>query len=89
MLEAGTPRIAEHALEYADNLRTNIGLAGFVRKLKWVESDGVSSVGGIKVDDVLDARLRNKTEIIDGEIAVRVNNAIALIIKDVGKSKKL
>ena len=60
MLEAGAPGFAEHTLQNADDFGTDVGLARGVGKFERIEGDGVGGVGGVEVDDVADAILRDK-----------------------------
>ena len=46
-------------------------------------------IGGIKVDNVLYAMLGDEAEVIDGEVAMGVDNAIPLVVKDVRKGEEL
>ena len=89
MLEARAPRFAEHTFKHADDLGTDIRLAGGITELKRVKSDRIGRIGGVKIDDIVDAVFRDKAEVIDGEVAMRVDNTVALIIKDVAECKKL
>ena len=43
----------------------------------------MSSVCWIEINDIIYTRLGNKTEVVDGEISVRVDDAITLIVEDV------
>lgn len=89
MLEAGTPRVAEHTFQDTDDFGADVGLAAGVAELKGVEGDGVGGVGRVEIDDILNTAFRHEAEVVDGEIAVRVDDTITLIIKDVAEGKKL
>ena len=88
VLEAGTPRFAEHTFQNADDFGRDVGFSGGVGKFERVESDGMSSVGGVEIDDVLNSGFGNEAEVVDGKIAVRVDDTIALIVKDVGEGEE-
>ena len=88
MFEAWAPRVTEHALQDADDFRTDVGFPRRVADFERVEGDWVSSVGRVEIDDIFDATFGDEAEIIDGEIAVWVDNTIALIVENVGERKK-
>ena len=88
VLEAGAPGFAEHALENTDDFGGDVGLAGGVRELERIESDRVSGVGGVEVDDVFDARFGDEAKVVDGEVAVGVDDTVALIVENVGEGEE-
>ena len=88
MLKARAPRITEETFKDADNLGTDIRLSGRVTELKWVEGDRIGSVGRVEVDDVIDTMLGNEAEVVDCEVAVRVDDTVALIVKNITESEK-
>ncbi len=88
MLEARTPRIAKHAFQDTDDFRTDIGFSRLVGEFERVESDWVGGISWVEIDDVFDAAFGDKTEVVDGKVAVGIDDAIALIIIDVGESEK-
>lgn len=89
MLKAWTPRVAEHTFQNADDFGTDVWFASRIVELERVEGDGIGSVGGVEIDDLVDARFGDETEIIDRKVTVGVDDAIALIVKYVAESKKL
>ena len=89
MLEARTPRFTEHALEDTDDLGADVGFACWVGEFKRVESDRVSGVGGVEIDNVFNAGFGDEAKIIDGKVAVRIDDAVALIIENVREGEKL
>ena len=88
VLETGTPRIAEHTLEYADDLRTNIGLATRVAHFKRVEGYRVSSVGRVEINNIVNAAFGNEAKVVNRKVAVGVDDAITLVIKHIGECKE-
>ncbi len=88
VFKAGTPRVAEHTLEHADNFRTDVGFAGGITELERVESDWIGGIGRVEIDNVLNAVFGDEAEVVDGEIAVWIDDAVTLIIENVAKSKK-
>ena len=60
VLKARTPRITEHALKYADDLRRDIWLAAWIVHLKRVKGHWVLCVGRVEVNDILDAGFWDK-----------------------------
>ena len=46
------------------------------------------SVGGIEIDDVFDARFWDEGKIIGGEVAMGVDNAVALVVIDVAECEQ-
>ena len=87
MLKTWTPRIAEHTLKHADNLRTDVRFATGIAYFERVESDWILSVGWVEIDYVINTRFRHKAEVINSEIAMRINNTITLIVKNITKGE--
>ena len=48
----------------------------------------MSGVGGVEIDNVFNAGFGDEAKIIDGKVAVRIDDAIALIIENVGESEE-
>ena len=88
VFEAGAPRVAEHAFEDADDFGADVGLAGGVAEFEGVKGDWVGGVGGVEVDDVLDARGGDEAEVVNGEIAVGVDDAVALVVENIREGEK-
>jgi len=88
VLEAGTPRFAEHAFEDADDFGADIGFAGFVGDFERVEGNWILSIRRVEVDDVFEAILRDEFEVANGKVAVRVDDAVALIVENIREGKE-
>ena len=88
VLETRAPRVAEHTFQDADNFGADVGFSRVVGKLEWVISHGKIAVGGVEINDVVNAIFGDETEVVNGEVAVRVDDTIALIMKNVGEGKK-
>ena len=89
MFKARAPRVAKHALKYANYFRTDVGFSGRIRKLKRVKGDWVLSVSWIKINNVFNAILGNEAQIIDCKVTVWVNDAVTLIVENIRESKEL
>ncbi len=89
MLEAWPPAFAKHAFKNANDLGADIGLAGWIGQFKGVESYWMVGVGRVEIDNVFNARLGDEAKVVDGKITVGVDDAIALIVKNVRESKEL
>ena len=88
MLKARTPGIAEHTLQNANNLGGDVRLLRGVGYFERIKGDRERSIGGVKIDDVFYSRLGNKPEVVDGEVAVGVDNTVALVIINIGEREK-
>ncbi|MCY1374157.1 hypothetical protein D9M69_614790 [compost metagenome] len=58
---------------------------GWISNFEWVKSKWVCSVGRVKIDDILHAATRYEAHIVDGKVAVRIDNSVALAVEDVTK----
>ncbi len=81
MLKSWAPRISEHTFQNADDFGTDVWFAGGIVEFERIKGNWVSSVGWVEVDDVLDTMFGNEAQVIDSEVAVRINNAVTLVIK--------
>ena len=48
----------------------------------------MGGVGRVEIDDVFNSAFGDETEVVDGEIAVWVDNAVTLIVENVGEGEK-
>lgn len=88
MFEARTPRIAEHTFQNTNNFRTDVGFFSRIGDFERVKGHWISRVGGVEINYVTHARFGDKSEVVDSKIAVRVNNTITLIVKNIRECKK-
>ena len=88
VFEARAPRVAKHTFQNADNFGTDIGLSRRIGDLERVEGDWVGGVGWVEVDDIFDAAFGDETEVVDGEVAVRVDDTIALVVENIRECEK-
>jgi hypothetical protein len=88
VFEARTPRVAEHTFQNADNFGTDIGFSRRIGDLERVEGNWVGGVGRVEVDDIFDAAFGDETEVVDGEVAMRVDDTIALVVENIRECEK-
>ena len=48
----------------------------------------MGSVGGVEIDNVFDSAFWDEPEVVDGKVAMGVDDTIALIVKNIGKREQ-
>ena len=59
-----------------------------IRDLERVEAQRKKSVGRVEIHDVLESAARDEAHVVDREVAVRVDDCIAVTMEDVAQCEQ-
>lgn len=88
MFKTWAPRVAEHTFKHADDFGTDVGLAARIADFERVKGNWIGGIGRVEINHIFNPAFWHEAEVVDGEVAVRVDDTIALIIENIREREK-